>query len=69
MTVSNKTPEGEFITAEEVAQIFCLPITKIKRLARSGNLPFYKFGHRTIRFRKIDCDKMAQSFLVGKGKA
>ena len=61
MSHSNQIANGlGMLTAEEVGEILCLSAYTVKKLARLGVLTGYRFGYRTLRFKKNDIEQFIE---------
>lgn len=49
-------PKIRFLTAEEISELFKIPIRTIHHLARTGKIPAMKVG-RLWRFREYDINR------------
>ena len=41
---------AKLITEKEVAELLRVPVLHVRKLRYSGKLPFYRLGHKSIRF-------------------
>lgn len=55
----NERLEGELLTAEKVAERWGVKVSKVRDLARRGELPCVRLGHY-MRFRPEDLDQFAK---------
>jgi len=51
--------QGELLTAEKAAERWGVPVSKIRDMARRGELPCVRLGHY-MRFRPEDLDQFAK---------
>lgn len=53
--------EHELLTKEGVAEWLHVSTRTVESLMSDGRLPFVKLGHRTVRFRRADVQKLVQN--------
>ncbi len=49
--------KAEFISVEEVANLFGVTTTTVRRMANAGELPWFAIGKRLKRFRRQDIEE------------
>lgn len=53
--IESKTPSEETLwTIKQTAKFLQVSVRSLHRLMKTGALPYYKFGHRHIRFKPAD---------------
>ena len=57
--------QNEIITREEASKILCVSLGQIERFKSKGMLPFIKLGHRCVRYRRSDCEKLLEAYTIG----
>ena len=66
MTDTNDTAK-EIIDRKEAANILSVSLTQIERFRRMGMLPYIKLGHKCVRYRRSDCEKLLEACTVKNG--
>ncbi len=54
-----------FLSKTEVAQILAVSNRTVERLTAQGLLPHYRLGHRLLRYRWQDVEKVLERLRVG----
>lgn len=66
MAITNDTAK-EIIDRKEAALILGVSLTQIERFRRMGMLPYIKLGHKCVRYRRSDCEKLLEACTVKNG--
>ena len=48
--------KAEFMSVEEVANLFAVTTTTVRRMANAGELPWFAIGKRLKRFKRTDIE-------------
>jgi excisionase family DNA binding protein len=65
MSTASLTEEPErYITSKEVAQVATVTKRTVTAWVQEHRIPFYRIGHRSIRFRLSEIDDFLKSLRV-----
>lgn len=53
-----------FLTSKEVCNILKISKWELQKMVQTKRIPFYRFGHRTVRFEKRQIEAWIQSKKV-----
>lgn len=59
--------DDNLLTPQQLAERWQTPITWVRQQYLYGQLPYLKFGHRTIRFRHTDVEAFERTHLHAGG--
>jgi len=51
LTAANQQPRTDLLTVSELATALNVPTSTVHRWTSEKSIPFYKLGHRTVRYR------------------
>lgn len=64
MSATAEPATDELLTSVQVAELCGVSVQSVRRWRFDGDLPYYRLGYRTVRYRREDVDELLASRTV-----